>query len=40
MSYTEFILEENRKVLISQKKAEDVHFVRELAKDVVKYSKK
>ena len=40
LSYTEFILDENGKVLIPLRRAEDTHFFRELVKDVVKYSKK
>jgi len=40
LRFSEFILDENGKVLIPLRKAEDTHFFRELAKDVVKYSKK
>ncbi|NOX36713.1 MAG: hypothetical protein GXO78_04170 [Calditrichaeota bacterium] len=38
--YTEFILDESGKVLIPLKKAEDTHFFRELAKNIVKFTKK
>ena len=40
INYTEFILDENGKVLIPLRKAEGTPFFRELAKNVVKYSKK